>query len=304
MKKIKELFRKNKKHTPRIIWAFIIGVSVILSIIVNLNEINNFFLKTPKVTEEATKQTEVKEYIFGNQFFYIQALVNESNSVLAYGVTIRDEDFNPTFKILENAFTADKDNPEDFSKATPLAYNIVLGKTHFSDIPSSPENIFSYLGARRLYYHEEYYFGNPGNYQSYFMGVNDSGNINIDYNNLEFFGEKNINYEDKAVSQFRKNSIINTFAKTSPFTGFNNDKFRKYLVGPDLDQVRVISEMAIKTKESKDSLLEKINKLSTEMNIQFYIENFGQPIIVNNTPYMEIRDDLSLNKQWDLRGGR
>ncbi|MFA5072741.1 MAG: ETEC_3214 domain-containing protein [Nitrospirota bacterium] len=227
---------------------------------------------------------EIKEYIFGNQYFYLQVLTDKSGRVLAYGVTTRKADFNPSFKILEHAFTADTSTPEDFSKAIPLAFNIILGKTHFSDFPHSPENISANHGARRFHYYEEYYFGNPGNYQSYYFGINDSGYVDIDEDNVNILFKDEIDPNDKSVEAFRKRSTINTFFVTSPMRR-DEPALKEHLIGPDYDQVRVIPDAAVTTKETQRALLSKMKRLSTEVNIQLYVRLFGQPLIINDRSY-------------------
>ncbi|MDH4164351.1 MAG: hypothetical protein OEW15_16940 [Nitrospirota bacterium] len=234
-----------------------------------------------KNASSVAESKKIKEYIFGNQYFYLQVLADTSGRVLAYGVTTRKADFNPSFRILEHAFTGDKSAPEDIKKAVPLAFNIILGKTRFGDFPHTPENITANLGARRIHYHEEYYFGNPGDYQSYFIGVNDSGYVDIDHDNMDFFFNKEIDPTDKKVEAFRKKSTINTFFVTFPLGG-DEPALREHLIGPNYDQVRVIPDATATTKETKRSLLSKMKSLSTEVNIQLYINLFGQPLIIND----------------------
>ncbi len=281
----------KKRNKLLILWGIIVGIGIIVAILVNLTGLYDRFIKETD-TEITISDLVVKEYIFGNQYFYLQVLTDASGRVLAYGVTTRKADFNPSFKILEHG----KVPPKNLEKAISLPFNITLGKTHFSDFPYSPENIFAYLGARRLYYHEEYYFGNPGEYQSYFIGVNDSGFVNINDDSLDFFNKDEINTDDKSVANFRKSSTINTFLVTFPMGGFES-ALRKYLIGPDLDQVRVISDAALITKEPRYSLLNKMKSLSTEVNIQLYINRFGHPLIINDHPFLEIRNDQTLFEQ-------
>lgn len=282
----------SRKNIWPILWGIIVGIGIIVAILADLTGLYDRFTKKTdtKILELKTTTSDlvVKEYIFGNQYFYLQVLTDPPGRVLAYGVTTRKADFNPSFKILKTAFTASKESPENL---IALAFNITLGKTHFSDFPHSPEDIIAYLGARRLYYHEEYYFGNPGEYQSYFIGVNDSGYVDINNDSLAFFNNDRIDTDDETVANFRKSSTVNTFLITFPFGVFES-ALRKYLIGPDFDQVRVISDAALITKESRHSLLNKLKSLSTEVNIQLYINRFGQPLIINDHPFLEIRNNL------------
>lgn len=256
---------KKKKTIKLLIVSAISILAVISTLVMNVFDIRDrvFIKKAIDRTESVTES--VKEYIFANQYFYLTVITNDIDNVLAYGVTTRMDDFNPFFSVLEN------NNEIKNSK-------IILGKTHFDEFNFEPSKINAFLGARRFNYQEEYYFGNPGYYQSYFLGMNDSGFVNIDNSNLEFSLNKEISLEDKDVIQFRQNSVVNTFFETQPF--FNKDPL--LLMGPDLDQIRVLSEKSIETEESVPSLIDKIENLSTEVNIKFYIDRFGDPLIINN----------------------
>ena len=52
---------------------------------------------------------------------------------------------------------------------------VTLGKTTFLEGGGTPELIESTIGARRYGYFESYYQGNPGYYQYWNCGINDSG---------------------------------------------------------------------------------------------------------------------------------
>lgn len=268
------------------IWGTIGGIALLVGLVVGILALHDRFFP-----DKSRPYEQVKEYIFGNQYYYVQALVNESNKVVAYGVTTRQANFNPTFSILEDAYSANPDDPSNLEKATPWLKRIRLGITRFSDLNDTPENIVAILGARRFYYHEEYYFGNPGNYQFYFFAANDSAHLETGDPDFDVFNEKHIDPKNPSVQEFRSKSIINTFYITAPMEGFTNPGIRKYLVGPDLDQVRVISESTIKTDLGPGTLKERLQKLSTEVDIAKFIEILGSPIVVNNKPYLEMRDD-------------
>ncbi|MBU0999029.1 hypothetical protein KKG24_01840 [Patescibacteria group bacterium] len=244
------------------------------------------------------------EYIFGSQNYYVQALTNTQNKVIAYAVTTRDENFNPIITILQNAgYTKDGIN----KMATT---NIKLGKDTFSSLNrdpdniylDKPDNIFATVGARRFYYQEEYYFGNPGNYQSYFFVINDGGLENYDSlpSAMFDFDNKKLDPSDPEIVEFRNNSVFNTFQITSPGEGWNNKELRKYMAGPDYDQMRVIPESVLNSKYSKEEQLKNINKLSTEVDIQVFIDLLGKPIVVNSEPTVFLRDgDKTVSERFD-----
>lgn len=189
--------------------------------------------------------TNVYEYIFlDDKYYYIQALTDLDESVLAYSVTTRDKQFNPEITlplsraIIENGkVIGSKD----------ISLKVELGKTRFVDL-GKPNEIISRLGAHDFYYSERYYYGNPGFYQTYYFTQNEMGYIrNIapqDFNlEVDDLGEKkeDIKSTDKDVSDFRKNFIINTYTITAPLVDFDSEIFKNLQFGPNKYQVRVIN---------------------------------------------------------------
>ena len=174
-----------------------------------------------------------KEFIFVNEFFYTQAITNDSGRVLAYSITTRKEDFNPEIEL--GPYTTEN-----------KIIKVKLGKTKFYEIDGvsfgDPESIDSRLGVHDWFYSEEHYFGNPGNYQSYFFSVNQAG-----YGN-EFYppaikDQRDNTVKNPEIIDFRKNAIINTYTITVPMVnsktlGLSNNE--NYLLGPDYNQVRVL----------------------------------------------------------------
>ncbi len=273
-----------------IVWGIIGGFGILVVLISGAYDLKDRFLP-----EESNLQN-VKEYIFGTNFYYVQVLADHLNKVLAYGVTTRDKDFNPSFTILEGLYYISKDNILDRSKDKSGAKTIILGKTKFSDL-GVPVDTFARLGAHDFYYHEEYYYGNPGNYQSYFFSANESGYLNVDNSNLSFFNSKNINTENQEVSEFRNNSIVNTIYFTAPGEGFDNLMLRKFLIGPDYYQIRVVPESSMPNVLDKNIEYGKLSKLSTNVDLENVIAILGRPLIVNDEPTFEVRTDLTLNER-------
>ncbi|KKR07323.1 MAG: hypothetical protein A3B13_02075 [Candidatus Liptonbacteria bacterium RIFCSPLOWO2_01_FULL_45_15] len=178
------------------------------------------------------------EYIFINKYFYLQAITDEVDTVLAYSITTRESDFNPSIEL--GPYTNEN-----------KIVNIKLGITHFSDLKDlgNPGNIFSFVGAHDFFYGEEYYFGNPGKYQSFYFATNESGY----FDTKDEFGlpveEKDIQIDNPRVQKFRGSQIINTYMITAPLTdakdlflnGFSNvNFFGGFYIGPNSSQVRVI----------------------------------------------------------------
>lgn len=178
----------------------------------------------------------ISESIFVNDDFYIQAYTDNNKSVLAYSVTTRKKSFNPEIKL----------GPYSSNEEVKI---IQLGKSKFIEI-GDPEKITSYNGAHNFYYSEEYYFGNPGNYQSYIFSLNESGYLDIEYeNDKNFYAppyvDKYTDNDDIAtneeIKQFRNNAIINTYTITAPFVGINN-LLDGLEFGPDYNQVRILKK--------------------------------------------------------------
>ena len=182
------------------------------------------------------------EYIFVNNLFYVQAITDKDQRVLAYSVTTRSKDFNPSLKFVAMSFG----EVEDFRTPT-----VVLGKTTFSELGKilawAPINIVSYLGAHDYFYSEEYRFGNPGNYQTFFFAQNQAGYVNnvypapallpVDYNH--------VSSTYPGIQAYRDRAIINTYTVTAPFIGpkeMSNDDSRTLILGPDYNQVRILNE--------------------------------------------------------------
>ena len=101
----------------------------------------------------------VKEFIYVDPEFYVQAVTDSHDKVLSYAIVSRSKNFNPTFE-MESLF------------------RVSLNKTPFSEWITDkffelPQSCFRFLGANDpFYYFEQNYFGRPGEYLSYMVGVN------------------------------------------------------------------------------------------------------------------------------------
>lgn len=179
-----------------------------------------------------------KEYIFVDNLFYLQAIADKTDKVLAYSITSRKSDFNPKIKF-SSYQVGEK----------PIL--IELAKSRFSELGNEqPRGIISSLGAHDFFYTEAYYFGNPGNYQTYFFGLNESGYGGIGEKDSviyppDRFKDNDINIDDKDIQEFRGKAIINTYGVAGPFVIniFKNIKDSKNnnLIpgGPDYNQTRI-----------------------------------------------------------------
>ncbi|MFA6408342.1 MAG: ETEC_3214 domain-containing protein [Candidatus Paceibacterota bacterium] len=169
-----------------------------------------------------------KQYVFINDLFYADATADLNGTVLMYTVTTRRSDFNPTLK-LANAIAAIKLGIDTFQELDAVAFG--SGK------------VSSGLGNRRAFYFEEYYFGNPGLYQTYLFGINDAGSqkgteggsVNGSIYNLGA-----TETTDPRIQDFRKAAVINTFGVTAPYNNNLDEIGVNLRLGVDLDQVRTV----------------------------------------------------------------
>ena len=214
----------------------------LLSAGVNINYLKTIFGQPCFVN----KKEQRIEYIFVNKYYYLQAITNTDDKVLATSITTREPNFNPLISL--GPYTTDR-----------KTFNVELGKTTFFELEKNgfgkPTSVSGGIGNRRFFYGEEYYFGNPGNYQYYYFSLNDAGYIKYsegDDWSLPLIDEQGkVKLENPKTENFRKNQIINTFTITDPlvntndvcFSGFAEDNSEKcFYLGPDLDQVRILKE--------------------------------------------------------------
>jgi hypothetical protein len=173
---------------------------------------------------------ETKQYVFVDDLFYVTAVTDLSDKVLAYSVTTRRKDFHPSFTL----------GPYSITREMVV---IKLGKSTFSEINKLGDysgRVSSGLGARRSFYSEEYYFGNPGRYQTYLFCVNDAGFTRMGDPQVLNIGATTTS--DPQIQRFRKSTIINTYTITAPH--LTSDTLRSKgvsWIGPDLDQVRILN---------------------------------------------------------------
>jgi len=208
----------------------------------NVN-ISNFIgqLGKPSITHQ---NKETKEFIFVDKYFYVQAITDLKDMVTLYSVTSRAEDFKPKFKIPGY----DPKNKESY---------IILNESTFSDVFEKIEKYkgddygiedtinpmcYTYLGAHRFVYFEGTYLGNAGNYQSFYIGLNDAGYWKYD-ENIEMpgpFSIKNINDCLTVSENFRKKQIVNTYVETTRFA-YMPEEINEFPALKD-DEVRVIDK--------------------------------------------------------------
>jgi hypothetical protein len=157
------------------------------------------------------------DYLWADRDYFVAALADGDESILAFAVTTRSKSFRPRFRSARG-------------KVHPIL-EVHLARTRFCDLESRPVAIQSTLGARRVGYREIYYLGNPGAYLYYGCGINDAGayewtGIDPKLGNLNHTpGGAPDPILDEELQAFRERSRINTCL----------------LSWPDHDQVRTFT---------------------------------------------------------------
>jgi hypothetical protein len=164
-----------------------------------------------------------KKYIFIDENFYLQTLVDYNGKVLAFSITTRRKDFNPRLEI-RPPYTANG------------KIIIELGKTKFNELDElskinfrQPKKII--FKSNSFFYGEEHYLDRdyPDNYQSCIFGSSQDGYIEVKKEEY-----KNIN--NSKLIKFRKNEVINTYVVKSSSLRLKSllDKevFSLFFIGP------------------------------------------------------------------------
>jgi hypothetical protein len=170
-------------------------------------------------------------HTFVHRWFYVLALCDRVETVLLYAVTTRDSKFKPSI-------WPHKLHP----RSNPRPRNPRLG--------------FGYV--------ESYNFGNPGNYQTYLVGLNDAGaspkealnkllkampNYHVSLGVFPELGVGGKNtfssldeyLDDADVQEFRSSAAPNTYGITAPHFGPGSEGFPRWL-GVDYGLVRTLCE--------------------------------------------------------------
>lgn len=184
-------------------------------------------------SEDRTQQ----EYVFVDEDFYVQAVTNSDGKILAYAVTTRNGSFTPVLKL-----------PDD---------EVVLGVSKIGDVRGTPNrSCYGVVAATGgSFYYEEYYFGRPGMYQTYFLGVGGAGYLGPSSTHLgsldgsftylkdagnDAWGSLRSAQVDCAgvPEEFRTGQIISTYLiLAGPWAGSEGIKFG---FGVTLDQVQLL----------------------------------------------------------------
>lgn len=154
-------------------------------------------LGTPSLIRPYPKNQNETIYIFTNKYYFIQANTNIDKNVKSFAVTSRKGDFNPTYHIKSAYF----DN---------ILKSVTLNQETFIQNEKSPVCFYEWWPKGSVYI-EGSYLGGDGDYQSLFVGINDSGYVK-DFKSYGIY-DKNEESSDCSTipSEFRKKNTFNTF---------------------------------------------------------------------------------------------
>lgn len=176
----------------------------------------------------------IVENVYVDDLYYVQALSDIDGQVVAYCVTLRSEKFR-----LKVPFP----NAGRYSSSSTQV-KALLNASKFAAV-CEPTQIYKSVTARRFWYSETYYFGNPSNYQTVALGVNDSSPADLDLDSLVRFSSPRAEPTTASLTSselevFRKVSAPNTYAIGAPHVVLA-EHFPSGCFGADLDAVRVFS---------------------------------------------------------------
>ncbi|OGG26775.1 hypothetical protein A2960_01215 [Candidatus Gottesmanbacteria bacterium RIFCSPLOWO2_01_FULL_39_12b] len=161
------------------------------------------------------------ENIYKGRDYWIQTISTSSGQVVFYAITSCDKVFKPNIS------------------PNPILRKIVLQESTFSSIGDDPNDIKYYLreATANSYFYNEYSWGNPSQYQTVFVGINDAcmpkQEIQYPENRNSLYIE---NIRDNDIIKFRSAARINTYAETAAF--FGKEVFKDYQIGIDRIQIR------------------------------------------------------------------
>ncbi len=134
---------------------------------------------------------KLSQYIYSFDQFYLQVIFDDQESVKFYAVTSKSKDFTPEIPFLGSA----------------------LGSRTFSKISEDYEFIYSNLSSKYYEYAESHYFGNPGNYRTYYLVYSPSGfDFNNDIKKVYSISEDEYLQNKSKIDELRNWLIPNTYA--------------------------------------------------------------------------------------------
>lgn len=191
---------------------------------------------------------DLTERVYSTPHAYIQTVADPDGSIVWWAVTTIDKRFKP--RITLPPMSSDS-----------RRWSVQLGATRFAQL-DEPSFIRWYIGARRYWYAEGYYFGNPGSYLTYVVSRSDLGGVGEvafdgrhalalrthaqgELPSGESIIERPQDLEPAAFAPMalvRQGTTINTFGVGSS----RIDLMRfTWMIGADSDQVRLLRSITV-----------------------------------------------------------
>jgi hypothetical protein len=130
-------------------------------------------------TRLAARRFEVSTFI--DRDYYVQAISDDDETVLAFSVTTRSRRFRPVYQVHRQPGLIERWRwRRRFGEPYKPLVRLKLGRTTFADLdPRDPEqfagpHLLISVGAHNHAYSELTYKGNPGNYQSFVWTASDA----------------------------------------------------------------------------------------------------------------------------------
>lgn len=160
--------------------------------------------------------------LFQEPDYWVQAITDAFGTVELMAVSSCDLDFRPRFN--------------GVSGATPSLGTIVLNETHLDQVGAEPSKLHYFVSGAtaNTYLYDEYSFGNPGYYKTYFVGIDDacpSEPANAITDGLALTRDQAFDPNDDLVRTFRARAIANTYGETGPNP--DQDAVTAFQIGAD-----------------------------------------------------------------------
>jgi hypothetical protein len=164
-------------------------------------------LGTPWFVDKS-KDGQFTQQLFRGRDYWVQTVSDAFGTVGRMAITSCSDDFRPSI--------------EGIHGSNPSFGTITLNETRFDQTGARPNTIHYFTSGATAdsYYYDEYYFGNPGYYKTYYVGINDAC-LNNSPRDATFlspdYSDRSYDVDDRTVAQFRSVAIANTYSETSTF---------------------------------------------------------------------------------------
>lgn len=177
-------------------------------------------------------QAGLIETVYVLPLFYVQAIADQEGQVQAFSVTARGRRFQPEVPFPNGGSYWEGREPIRAS----------LNRTTFAEMSSEPTSIAADVGARRYWYTECYYFGNPANYQTVALSVNQAAVADAAVDLLIDVASdpKAAHLHAGTAAPFRQKAKPNTYTLSAPFVSLADQPPSSGWFGVDVDQVRLL----------------------------------------------------------------